>query len=112
MDQVRTQGLYWMVTLSKCQGDLAGWSPEQWFLDNDNVRWVKGQQEIGGIGGYHHYQFVVALKKKLRQSGFRKLFVGCDPHVELTKSKAADEYVHKEETKVPGSEFELGGPTF
>lgn len=109
---VRTQANYWIVTLSKLNADLAGWTPEQFFFDHDNVRWVMGQREKGGENGYHHYQFVVATVKRMRQKAFRELFVNCDPHVEMTASKAADEYCRKEETRVEGSEFEYGGPTF
>lgn len=91
------QGRYWMLTLP--------WSCYVPYLP-PGVRWCKGQLERGE-GGYLHWQIVIATTEKLRGSRIKTLF-GPEAHIELTRSAAANEYVWKEETKVAGTEFELG----
>jgi len=84
------------------------WHPNTFFADNDNVVWVKGQLEIGA-SGFKHWQFVFGLKKKTTLTGALKLFPKMiKPHLEATRSDAADEYVHKDESAVPDTRFELG----
>lgn len=69
------------------------------------VVWAKGQLEEGE-GGFLHWQIVVAFAKKVRPTTVRTAFG--DFHHELTRSDAAEEYVWKEETRVDGTQFELG----
>lgn len=107
------QGRYFIATLSckECtdKADEWGsqWTPSDLFYNYDEVVWVMGQKEIGA-GGFWHYQFVFAVDKKMTIVKAKKLFCKVNPHLELTKSDAADKYVRKEDTKVPGSEFEYG----
>lgn len=50
---------------------------------------------------------VVGFKTHVRLSAVKSTF-GDECHAELTRSAAADEYVHKDETSVPGTRFQLG----
>lgn len=103
------QGTYWMMTLSFEQATTNGWYPDTWFMANAlNVAWYKGQVEIGE-GGYKHFQAIFGLKKHKRLSAVRKLFPdGVNPHLELSESKAADDYVWKDDTAVEGTRVEYG----
>ena len=71
----------------------------------EGVQYMKGQLEQGE-GGLLHWQFIVYLKKKSRSAAVRKLYPG--GHVELTRSAAAEEYVWKEDTRIPDTQFEIG----
>lgn len=69
--------------------------------------WSRGQLELGSGTEYLHWQILVAFSKKktLRQV---KTCYGEDSHWELSRSGAAAEYVWKEDTRVPGTQFEFG----
>lgn len=69
------------------------------------VSWIKGQLELGA-GGFLHWQLIVAMLGKRSRSQVRGLFGPV--HCELSRSEAAEEYVWKEETRVPETQFELG----
>lgn len=69
------------------------------------LQWIRGQQEIGD-SGYHHWQLLVAFRQKTSVIGVRSWFGPF--HAELTRSSAAADYVWKENTRVEGSQFELG----
>jgi len=99
-----SQGRYWIVTLF----DDSEWHPRHLFKSCDEVVWILGQQEKCGTTDRLHWQFVVALETKMRLSAVKKLFLPKVPHLELTKSKKVDEYVTKEETRVEGTQFEVG----
>lgn len=101
------QGRYFFVTLSKTHADEHNWTPEEFYNNNEDVEWAYGQEEIGSEG-YHHYQFIFATSAKMSIFKATKLFNGCKPHLELSRSNAADKYVRKEDTSVPNSQFELG----
>lgn len=77
---------------------------------HEEIQFIKGQQEKGANTGYEHWQLMVHTKKKMTISGMSKLF----PHsnIEPSRSKAAEEYVWKEETRVEGSQFQKGTPIF
>lgn len=94
--RVNPQGIYWLLTI-----------PQPNFLPYlpPTASWIKGQLEIGD-GGFIHWQILVAFKKKIRLGGVRETFGPY--HAELTRSEAADAYVHKEDTAVLGTRFELG----
>jgi len=70
------------------------------------VCYIKGQEEIGE-GGYEHWQLLVITKRKISVVGCKGLFCR-EAHVEPSRSEAADQYVWKEESRVAGSQFELG----
>lgn len=65
------------------------------------IVWIRGQKEAGSIGGYLHFQFVVAFSKKVSLGGVKAVF-GNAVHAELSRSEAANEYVCKEDTRVEG----------
>lgn len=73
------------------------------MLSPDAV-WIRGQREIGA-GGLDHYQYIVAFRKKMSLAGVSRIYPG---HAELTRSDSAAEYVWKDETRVPDSQFEYG----
>jgi hypothetical protein len=66
--------------------------------------------ESGKEDGYRHWQLVVHFGTQVRLSQVRKTFGPF--HAEPTKSKAAEDYVWKEETSVEGTRFELGSRPF
>lgn len=92
------QGKYWLLTIPH-----HGYVP---FLHSE-VAYIRGQVEEGGSTGYLHWQLLVCFKKKLRLRAVKRLF-GDEAHCELSRSECANEYVWKEETRVDGTQFELG----
>lgn len=94
------QGIYWFVTLS-CESHAAQPS----LADSNKLQWLLGQKEQAA-GGFLHWQFVCGFQTKQRLSAVKKVWPAA--HLELCRSVAAEEYVTKEESRVPGSEFELG----
>lgn len=70
------------------------------------VAYIRGQLERGTITGYDHWQLLVLFEKTVRISHVRKIFGPF--HAELSRSSAANEYVWKEETRIEGTQFELG----
>lgn len=97
------QGRYWFLTWScwECS--------EQPRLGGLCV-WIKGQKEETE-NGYMHWQFVASFSRKVRRKHVTDLWPGV--HAELTISQSGSEaYVFKEDTKVGGSEFEVGTKTF
>lgn len=90
-----TQGKYWILTIPG-----RSWSPPKELPST--VVWLKGQKEIGE-GGFEHWQVVVGFARKTRLRGVKDVF-GREAHAELTRSAAAEEYVHKFETRVDGKE--------
>lgn len=71
--------------------------------------YIGGQLERGEQNGYLHWQLQIVFQRKVRLGRLKELF-GDDAgtHFELTKSEAAREYVFKEDTRVDGTQFELG----
>lgn len=67
--------------------------------------WIKGQLEQGA-GGFVHWQVCVCFTKKVRLGSVRDLFGTA--HAEPTRSAAAMEYVHKDDTAIVETRFELG----
>jgi len=63
--------------------------------------------EPNGRPRYLHWQILVILKRKLRLGGVKTIF-GRTCHAEPSRSNAADDYVWKEDTRVPNTQFELG----
>lgn len=91
------QGVYWLLTV-----------PQEHFTPYlpDAVSYIKGQLERGGENGFLHWQLLVVFKRSVRLRAVRTCFGPF--HAELSRSTAADEYVWKEDTAVPGTRFELG----
>jgi hypothetical protein len=77
----------------------------------ESIVYARGQVESGGDSGYLHWQVVVYFKQPVRLSGVKKVF-GTGTHWEQTRSKAAEDYVWKEETRVEGTTFEYGTKPF
>lgn len=90
---------YWMLTIP--QHSFTPYLPP-------GVVWIRGQLERGsGVTEYLHWQVVVCLSRQQRRSWLSKCFGdGC--HKLPSESAAANAYVHKEDTYVDGTRFELG----
>lgn len=96
------QGRYWLCTI-----------PQHLFTPflPDGVQWIRGQLEQGHESGYLHWQIMVSFPAK-KTLAFIKTIFGREAHCELSRSAAADEYVWKEDTRVQGTQFELGERLF
>lgn len=92
------QGIYWILTI-----------PHHAFVPYlpPSVAYIKGQLERGDNTQYLHWQLLVVFERKCRLSAVKRIF-GNGVHAELTKSKAANDYVWKDDTAVEGTRFELG----
>lgn len=66
---------------------------------------------MGAEGGYHHWQLVVGFKRAVRLTAVKQHFSN-STHCEPTRSEAANEYVWKEDTRVPDTQFQLGQLAF
>lgn len=93
-----SQGRYWLLTIPQYL-----FTP---YLPSTCV-YIKGQLENGNTTGYSHWQVLVVFDKKVRLGGIKSVF-GDGIHAELSRSDAADKYVWKEDTRVAGTQFELG----
>lgn len=92
-------GRYWILTIPHHE-----YTP---FLP-DPLVYVRGQLELGaGPTAYLHWQLVAVFPRNVRRSAVTKL-LGDGIHAELTKSTAAMDYVWKDDTRVAGTQFELG----
>lgn len=94
----RRQGCWWILTIPKER-----WSPTL----PGSCTYVKGQGEIGGNTNYEHWQVCVHFAEKTSLAGVKRVF-GDGIHAELTKSKAALDYVWKDDTRIDGTQFEFG----
>lgn len=92
----RRQGLIWLGTIPHY-----GFVP---FLP-PGCSYIKGQLEEGA-GGFLHWQLIVWFARKQSIRGVRGIFG--DFHFELSRSELAEQYVWKEDTRIPGTQFELG----
>lgn len=92
----RRQGIFWILTVP-----AHGFTP---FLPQP-CKWIRGQLECGKEG-YLHWQIIVAFGQKKSIQGVRDCFGPY--HCELTRSDAAAEYCWKSDTRVAGTQFELG----
>jgi len=95
------QGRYWILTIP--HQDFTPFLPQ-------GIQWIRGQLEQGEQG-FLHWQIVVSLPKKKTLAYIKTIF-GERCHGELSRSSAADEYVWKEDTRVQGTQFELGQRQF
>ena len=102
-----TRARYWVATINDAD-DGSSWSPPQ-HLDIPTwagVQLVKGQKETAPSTGRAHWQLFIAFKQSVRRSAVVKLLPRsfCEP----SRSQAAESYVHKDETAIAGTRFELG----
>jgi len=96
------QGTIWMVT---CPED----SWEQSFLSRPPVVYGLGQHELSSTG-YAHVHALIHFSAKQSLLSVKRL---CPTgHWELSRSAAAESYVWKDDTAVPGSRFEYGTKPF
>lgn len=96
------QARYWLLTI-----------PHHLFVPYlpPGVRYIRGQLESGDTTGYLHWQLVAYFTDKIRLTGVKQLF-GEGIHAEPSQSNAVEEYVWKEDTRVAGTQFELGERSF
>jgi len=97
----RRQAVYWLLTIPH-----ANFTP---YLPG-TVAWIRGQLELGA-GGYLHWQVILGFNSKGSLASVQKIF-GTGLHAEISRSAAASEYVWKEDTRVEGTQFELGKRPF
>lgn len=83
--------------------------PHQHFVPYlpPGVVYIRGQLERGNEGGYLHWQILVVFAGKASLPGIKRVF-GEGVHGELSRSSASDSYVWKLDTRVEGTQFELG----
>lgn len=89
---------YWMVTIRE-----EDWNPTL----PEGVEYIRGQLEVGE-GGFRHWQVVMYFRKQVRLGAAKHSLGVPSAHLEPTRSRAAKDYVWKEETRVDGTKFELG----
>jgi len=90
---------YWIGTIQ----ESAGWTVPDSLTPP--LVWLRGQEEIGAAGN-RHWQLLATTSKQVRLASITRLF-GFG-HWEATRSRAAEEYVWKDDTAVAGTRFELG----
>lgn len=95
-----SQARYWLLTIPE-----AAWSPPSELPPG--ICYLRGQLEVGESNGFRHWQALVAFKTKKRLRGVKEVF-GRECHAEPGRSNAARDYVWKEDTRVAGTQFELG----
>jgi len=95
------QGIFWLLTI-----------PHEHFLPYlpPGCVWIRGQLELGE-SGFLHWQVITAVAQRCRRRTIKGLF-GSSVHAELSKSDLASAYVWKEQTRVAGTQFELGSKPF
>ena len=92
---------WWLAT-----APLGDWNPNEFTLPNF-VSWIKGQGERGA-SGYEHWQFFIQAESPIRRARLTKIKGWERTNFEIARSDAALAYVCKEDTRIPGTEFELG----
>jgi len=93
------QGVYWIGTLYEYS------TPTQL---PPGATWLKGQQEVCPSTGRIHCQLIAGFTRSVRLAAVKRIMATPTGHWELTRSAAAESYVWKDETSVPGTRFELG----
>jgi hypothetical protein len=97
----RRQARYWIATIPRDD-----WEP---CLPTD-AQFLTGQPEIGA-GGFRHHQVLVYYSQKKSLAQVKRSFGLSGMFVEPTRSRAAEEYVHKAETR-DGEPYEFGQRSF
>lgn len=98
------QARYWILTIPKNDWNR----PEHIYPE---LACLRGQLERGNNTDYEHWQLLATFKRAVRLSAVKKIF-GTTCHAEPSRSSAADAYVHKDDTAIEGSRFELGAKPF
>nr|WAE42665.1 MAG: replication associated protein [Cressdnaviricota sp.] len=93
---VAARARYWILTIP-----AHSFTP---FLPA-GLAYIKGQLELAA-SGFLHWQLVAVWTAAVRLATVRDVFG--EHHAEATRSEAALAYVWKEETRVQGTQFELG----
>ncbi|KAK6093775.1 hypothetical protein MT418_005621 [Batrachochytrium dendrobatidis] len=93
------QGVWWLATIPKND-----WSPPATL--SETLDFIRGQAERGA-GGYEHWQIVFRTTNKSTRHRAKSILCPT-AHVELIRSQAAIEYVWKDDTRIEGTQFELG----
>lgn len=93
------QARYWMLTIP-----AADWSPPTTLPPG--ISYMRGQKETASTG-YLHWQLIAYYAAKIRMSSVKASFCPT-AHCEATRSDACLAYVWKEETRIEGTQFELG----
>jgi len=96
----RRQGVFWILTIP--HHEYTPWLPSC-------CGWSRGQLELAE-SGFLHWQLLVAFSSKKSLAQVREVFGPY--HSELSRSEAAAEYVWKLDTRVEGTQFELGSRPF
>lgn len=91
---------YWLITIPYGDWAVPAILPPE-------LAYLRGQQERGNADGYHHWQLLAIFKTQVRLVAAKRPF-SRTAHAEPSRSDAADAYVWKEDTRVPGTQFELG----
>lgn len=99
MPQQHPKAVYWLLTIPFNDFQLFQQCPP-------GLVYCRGQQERGA-NGYHHWQILAVFSGQVRLPAVKRIF-GRTCHAEPSRSDAADEYVWKEDTRVPDTQFELG----
>ena len=94
----RRQGIFWLLTI-----------PDYCFVTYlpPGCTYITGQLETAPTTGYVHWQLLVATSKKASLAQIKEIF-GAECHGELSRSSAAQQYCQKEESRIEGTQFELG----
>ncbi len=97
---------YWMLTIPFASEFTA--LLEEWTMSDlpELLVYVRGQREVGE-GGYDHWQLLAVFSSQVTLPRCKSTFGGT-AHCEPSRSAAADEYVWKDDTRVDGTQFELG----
>lgn len=91
------KAIYWLLTIP--HADFVPYLPNQ-------CQFIKGQLELAA-SGFLHWQILVVFKQQCRLTTVKTVF-GTSCHAEPSRSDAADKYVHKDDTAVDNTRFELG----
>jgi len=94
-----SQARWWILTIPH-----AYFSPP--YLP-PSIQYLRGQLELGRGTGFLHWQLVINCKRPTRLAALKQVF-GDQCHAEPTKSAAALDYVWKDDTRVEGTQLELG----
>lgn len=95
-----SQARYWLLTIPASDWSVPDAVPS-------NIQYLRGQRERGAESDYEHWQLYVIFKRAVRLRAVKRAF--CDTcHAEATRSAAAEQYVWKESTAIPDTQFERG----
>jgi len=92
------QAKYYLLTIP--HHEFVPWLPP-------GVAYIRGQLELSHQTQYLHWQLLAVFERKLTLTAAKRSFSN-QSYLEPSRSAAADEYVWKEDTRVAGTQFELG----